>query len=153
MPNTIIQYIVAAVLSAGVTVFVMQRANESTNTPVIKTITPSSAETTAINSNQSEQQQRIQQLQQELAAEQQSREALEYELQLLEDLLADANTHDNTNEPTDKPQKSQELWFDEQRLIDLGTSATEIETIKQLHNRAELEKLELRTQRLWTKSP
>ncbi len=85
-------------------------------------------------------QQTINQLQQQLKLEQDNSAALDYELQLLEDLLADANSPT----PMKKPSRPGETWFDENRLLALDIDPNEIETIKALHNQAELEKLSLR---------
>jgi predicted metalloprotease with PDZ domain len=87
---------------------------------------------------------------QQLRTERVARDALEFELELLEDLLADTTLPaQNTQQKSPGINlKKNELWFDEQSLINLNTDPSDIETIKERFDKAELDKLYARNDAL-----
>ncbi|WP_157118027.1 PDZ domain-containing protein [Oceanicoccus sagamiensis] len=137
----IIYTLLGGLISAGLVLTLTEPPQPAT--PAASTNTAPPLADNVENTDITQLQQTIAKLQQQLHFEQENTAALDYELQLLEDLLADASSP-TPPRPTNRKNRAAETWFDESRLLALNVDPADIETIKTLHNQAELEKLELR---------
>ncbi|WP_101757019.1 PDZ domain-containing protein [Oceanicoccus sp. KOV_DT_Chl] len=139
-----VKQLIAAATGSVITLIILSwppsRVVPATPSPAI---TDNTLQASPGNGNNQALQQTVIDLKRQLTAEQQIREALEYELQLMEDLLADIDRNTTPPEKTVTENSPRELWFNQQRLLDLGINPAAINIIKELSNRAELEKLEL----------
>jgi membrane-associated protease RseP (regulator of RpoE activity) len=83
----------------------------------------------------------------QLAAEQEARQALQYEIEWLQGMLEKSVASSSAKPPDNIPQlHNAGLWFDDNALLTLGIDATEVTTIREHFNQAELDKLNLYNQ-------
>ena len=92
-----------------------------------------------------------------LEIERQTREALEYEVEWLQAMLDESVTAAPAQSPPPAAKTGRrgntELWFDDNALLSLGVDETDVALIKEVFNRAEMDKLYLRNQAARTGKP